>query len=303
MLNRRPGFHWLYDWKDPHTANLFEVKSVIFSGRTKYQEVIIAELCSFGLTLILDGKVQSSMRDEFIYHELLVHPAMLLHPEPRKVLLIGGGEGAALREILKHPVEKVVMVDIDGEVVDICKKYMREMHQGSFDDPRAELIIDDGRKFLAERGDSWDVIIVDITDPIEGGPSRLLYTKEFYEIAHKRLGPDGVFVTQSTSMYMHPETFATIYRTIKEEFRYARATEAFVPSYAANWSFVIASDSMDPAEISAELAVKRCEKRGVSGFKFFRPERYPAYFWIPPFMEEYVKRAQVARDDSPAYVY
>lgn len=303
MSDKKPGFYWVAEWQSPHTINFFEIKRLIFSGKTKYQEVMVAELYDFGLTLILDGKVQSSILDEFIYHELLVHPALLAHPDPKKVLLIGGGEGATLREILRHPVEKVVMVDIDEEVVEICKKYMKEMHQGSFDDPRAELVIEDGRKFLKEREDIWDVIIVDVTDPIEGGPSKLLYTKEFYEIVHRRLSPEGVFVTQSSGMYVYPDTFATIYRTIKEEFKYVRATEAFVPVYMANWSFVIASDSVDPAEISGEVAKKRGEERGLSGLKFFKPERYPAYFWLPPFIEEYVKKAQVAHDDSPVYIY
>ena len=303
MSDEKPGFHWVAEWQSPHTMNFFEIKKLIFSGRTKYQEVIVAELYDFGLTLILDGKVQSSIIDEFIYHELLVHPAMLAHPNPRKVLLIGGGEGATLREILRHPVEKAVMVDIDDEVVEICRKHMKEIHQGSFDDPRAELVIEDGRKFLKEREDVWDVIIVDVTDPIEGGPSKLLYTKEFYEIVHGKLSKDGVFVTQSSGMYTYPATFATIYRTIKEEFKYARATEAFVPVYMANWSFVVASDSVDPLEVSVGVAKKRAEERGLSALKFFKPERYPAYFWLPPFIEEYVKKAEVAHDDSPVYIY
>lgn len=303
MSGERPGFRWVAEWQSPHTVNFFEIKKLIFSGRTKYQEVMVVELYDFGLALILDGKVQSSIFDEFIYHELLVHPAMLAHPNPKKVLLIGGGEGATLREVLKHPVEKVVMVDVDEEVVEICKKYMREMHQGSFDDPRVKLIIEDGRRFLKEGKEMWDVIIIDVTDPIEGGPSKLLYTKEFYEIASERLDPKGVLVTQSSGMYIFPETFATIYRTIKEVFKYARATEAYVPVYMANWSFVIASDFIDPKGISAELAEKRAQERGLKGLKFFEPKRYPAYFWIPPFIEEYVKKAKIAHDDSPVIKY
>jgi spermidine synthase len=285
-------------------ASMLGIKKVFYSGRTKYQEVVIAELHDFGLALILDGKVQSSQYDEFIYHEMLVHPALISHPNPQEVLLIGGAEGATLREILRHStVRRAVMVDIDEEVVKICKEHLRVMHQGSFDDPRISLVIGDGREYLKENEGGWDVIVMDVTDPIEGGPSKYLYTKEFYRIAYEKLNEDGVLVTQATSMFQNLNTFSVIYRTLGSVFPHVRATSAFVPVYTANWAFVIASKALDPM-ISSDLAVKRVKERGVEGLKYYDPERHPYYFHLPPFVLEHIeKEERIALDESPVYIY
>ena len=146
----------------------------------------------------MDGKTQSTERDEHIYHESLVHPAMLSHPNPRTVFIGGGGEGGTLREALSHrSVERAVMIDLDREVVELCRTYLPRHHQGSFDDPRVELLHQDAREYLANSRETFDVMVMDLVDPLEGGTAYLLYTTEYYDIIKARLGPQGVMVTQS----------------------------------------------------------------------------------------------------------
>jgi len=159
---------------------VYLVNEVIYIGKTKYQKVEILDVAYYGKTLFLDEKIQSSAFDEFIFHEAITHPALITHPNPKKVLIIGGGEGATLREVLKHStVEGAWMVDIDGELVTLCKKYMPEWSSGAFGDKRATLIIQDARKFVMEREENFDVVISDLTEPLEGGPSLYLFTKSF----------------------------------------------------------------------------------------------------------------------------
>ncbi|WP_243671364.1 hypothetical protein [Vulcanisaeta sp. JCM 16161] len=174
---------WFIEFNTPFSYHVRGIRRVLYSGVTKYQRIAIVEFEDLGKALVLDGKIQSSLYDEFVYHESLVHPAMITHPHPRKVLILGGGEGATAREVLKHRgVEEVIMVDIDDEVIRLVKEYLPEMSQGAFDNPKLKLILQDGRKFLEESRDRYDVIVLDLTDPLEGGPSYLLYTIEFYSI-------------------------------------------------------------------------------------------------------------------------
>ncbi|MCX8204569.1 MAG: spermidine synthase, partial [Candidatus Nezhaarchaeota archaeon] len=177
------SFTYFVEHQTPNTSVVHKVKRVLYTGDTQFQHVDIIETYDFGTCLVLDGKVQSSTFDEWIYHEALVHPAMFTHPNPCRVAIIGGGEGATAREVLKHRcVEEVVMVDIDREVVELAKSRLSLIHQGSFEDHRLKLLFMDGRRFLEETQQRFDVIIIDVTDPLAGGPSYLLYTREFYDV-------------------------------------------------------------------------------------------------------------------------
>ncbi|KAJ8766247.1 hypothetical protein K2173_022306 [Erythroxylum novogranatense] len=237
-------------------ANLrwcFSLNSILHTGSTPYQEIALLDTKPFGKALIIDGKLQSAEIDEFIYHECLVHPALLHHPDPKTVFIMGGGEGSTAREILRHKtVEKVVMCDIDEEVVEFCKAYLL-VNSEAFSHPRLEVIINDARIELENREESYDVIIGDLADPIEGGPCYKLYTKSFYESHVKpRLNQDGVFVTQAgpAGIFSHTEVFSCIYNTLKQVFKYVVAYSAHIPSYADTWGWVMASDS--PISLSAD---------------------------------------------------
>lgn len=264
------GF-WILEMQDVGLGIIHKVKRVLYNGRTKYQRVEIAEVEQFGKCLFLDGKLQSSIRDEFIYHETLVHPAMLTHPNPKDVLIIGGGEGATLREVLKHKcVKRVVMVDIDEKVVEVVRRYMGELSQGSFEDPRAELVIGDGRSYLKEHG-GFDVVIVDVTDPVASGPSYLLYTREFYELIKEGLKEDGLMVTQATTPILSNRCHHSILRTVGEVFSLMMPYYSFVWSYGAVWGFALGSKRHDPTAMSEDKLRRRVRERGLK-LRFYSPK-------------------------------
>ena len=305
MTRWKPGHRWVVEWHSPESGMVAVVDEVLYSGRTKYQEVDVLRNGDYGKVLMLDGKMQSSLSDEFIYHEMLVHPALITHGNPRDVLIIGGGEGATLREVLRYrSVRRAVMVDIDGEVVEICRKYLPEMSQGSFEDPRAVLIVDDGRKFLAETQETFDAVIVDATDPTEGGPSRLLYTLEFYALVKSRLREGGVVATQGTSTFYNADTFARVVNTMRQVFPHVRGYQAAVPSYISDWGFVVGSLGRDPASLTPQEAEARARELGLPELKYYEPSRHPYYFWLPPYVRRRVEEEKgVSRDEEPVKVY
>ncbi|MCI0823092.1 MAG: fused MFS/spermidine synthase, partial [Chloroflexi bacterium] len=197
-MDNPPDGNWHYELITPDLLQAENIDRVLYEGQTAYQHVRIHDAACFGRTLVLDDKTQSTEVDEFVYHEALVQPCMIAHPGPRVVFVAGGGEGATIREVLRHrSVEKVVMVDIDREVVEVCKKYLPNHHQGSFDDPRLELIHDDALKYLEETPQRFDVAIIDVPDPLEAGPAYLLFTQEFYRLLQSRLTERGLMVAQS----------------------------------------------------------------------------------------------------------
>ncbi|MCD6511398.1 MAG: polyamine aminopropyltransferase [Thaumarchaeota archaeon] len=292
---------WILEMQDVGLAIIHKVKRIIYNGRTKYQRVEIAELEHFGKCLFLDGKLQSSERDEFVYHETLVHPAMLTHPEPKDVLVIGGGEGATIREVLKHEcVERVVMVDIDEEVIKLVKEHMPEMSQGSFEDPRVELVIGDGRDYLKHHG-GFDVVIVDVTDPVSGGPSYLLYTREFYTLVKDGLREGGLMVTQATTPILSNRCHHSILRTVGEVFPLLRPCYAFVWSYGTVWGFALASKGPDPLAIGEEELKRRVEERGLK-FRFYSPKIHGLLFSLSELYAKGYESAEPITDERPVFM-
>ncbi len=288
----------------PSMRFAYRVRRPIFSGRTRFQKVDIVELEVFGKTVFLDEKIQSAAVDEYIYHESLVHPALVAHPAPRRVFVAGGGEGATLREILRHnTVERAVMVDIDGEFVDLCRVHLPEWHQGAFDDPRVEVIHDDARKYLFDTEEVYDVVISDLTEPLEEGPSQLLFTREFYAGVQERLAPDGMLVVQSASADpVYADFVASIARTLEELFPVVRVYWAFVFSFQMPWSFVVASRRVDPALLVEKEVEVRLRERGVKGLRYYSPELHPAMFRLPAYLRDLLRNGRVLTDRNP-YVY
>ena len=242
---------WLYDEVSPDLAQLHRIKKVIYSGRTEFQSIEIVDTRSFGICLVLDGKIQSSERDEFIYHEALVHPAMISHKCPKTVFIAGAGEGATLREVLAHKtVKRVVMVDIDRQVIDICRRFLSLFHQGSFADSRLELHFTDARRYLQDTNEIFDVVIIDLVEPLEEGPACLLYTQEFYQVVKDRLNPEGIMSVQSgASGWTNLQNFTAIINTLKSVFAIVCPYQAYVPSFVDLWGFATASQRMDPTKL------------------------------------------------------
>lgn len=227
----------------------YTVSRVLTWKRTRYQDLAIIDTPSLGRALLLDGNWQSCTTDEFLYHEPLVHPAMLLHGSARKVAVLGGGEGATIREVLKwSSVERVVMVDLDGEVVDACKQHLPEMHCGAFDDPRVELILGNALDWLDSNEERFDVVISDLSEPLEEGPSFRLFTQEYFRRVRSVLEPDGFFALQAGSVApTEIQLFARVACTVGSVFGQVKPYSSAIPSFATPWGFIVASNSsIDP---------------------------------------------------------
>jgi len=296
---------WFVESVYPDLAVMLRVQKVFYSGETAYQKVEVLESEVFGRSLVLDGKTQSTEKDEFVYHESLVHPAMLCHPNPKSVFIGGGGEGGTLREVLAHnTVEQATMLDLDREVVELCRRYLPNHHQGSFDDPRTNLQHRDARAFLEEPGDGFDVIILDLVDPLEGGTAYLLYTDEFYRIAKARLNPGGILVTQSgpAGLLSYEECFTTIYNTLGNVFGHTAAAQVHVPAFETLWGFTLASDSpllQTPEESIDGLLSARVKKE----LKHYDAETHRGMFALPKHLRNgFRSETRINRDATPVFM-
>jgi len=273
---------WLEETLQDDLKWCFSVKSILHTGKSKFQDVELVETGPFGKVLLLDGKLQSAESDEKVYHECLVQLAMLHHPSPKQVYICGGGEGATLREVLRNKVvEKCVMVDIDQVVVDFCKAHLTD-NTDAFNDKRTDLIVDDARAILEKAPDaSFDIIVGDLADPVYGGPCYQLYTQEFYEnVVKRKLKPDGIFVTQSgpCGHSSHTEVYTTIHNTLRTVFAKVVPYAAHVPSFADTWGWQLCftegalaaakANGGDPLLTQDKLDALIAERFGPDGLSF-----------------------------------
>jgi spermidine synthase len=257
---------WFQEFHTPWDLYGHGVTHVLAHCQTPFQEAYIVETGAYGKGLILDGHWQSTVGDEFLYHEPLVHTPCVLHGSPRRVLILGGGEGATLREVLRwRTVETVVMVDIDGAVVDLCQTHLAEMHQHSWDDRRVQLVIADAQDYLAElrrTQQTWDVIISDLTDPVVDGPAAPLFTQEHFQQIAQALNPGGFYMMQGGSL--NPPELAMhtqIVKTVATAFAAVQTCFCYAPTYGVALGLILASQSPwnacpNPATIDALLATQ-----------------------------------------------
>jgi spermidine synthase len=296
---------WFQEYLTPGLLQSVAVRETVFSGKTIFQKVEVLDTLSFGRCLILDGKTQSSESDEFIYHEALVHPALVTHPNPVTVFIAGGGEGATLREVLAHnTVKRAVMVDLDREVVEICQRFLPNHHRGAFDDPRVELHFRDARQYLETTSDTYDVIIIDLPDPQEGGPAPLLYTQSFYNVLRQRLNPEGMVAVQSEPcMAGNLEAFTAISNTLKSVFPRVYPYHAMVPSFSFDWGFNLASLGPNPLGLTAQEVDRRLEERGCTSLRSYDGEAQRGLFTLPKHVREALKHeTRVITEDDPLVV-
>jgi len=282
-----PPTKWYYEYITPDLFLSSHLSRIVFSGKTKYQQIEIIDTVPFGRTLVLDGRTQSSEADDFIYHEALVHPGMIVHNNPESVFIAGGGEGSTLREVLAHvSVGNVTMVDLDEEVVELCKKYLPNHHRGSFEDARLTLIFEDAHQYLVHNKNRYDVIIIDIPDPLEGGPAYLLYTQEFYSIVKSRLKPGGLLLVQSgpAGPLDYSEVFTAINKTLKSVFLSTKPYHVYMPSFGLVWGFVIAGEALP--QIGMEEIDSRIQDRISSDLKFYDGITHSNIFSLPKYLRE-----------------
>lgn len=248
--------------------------------KTELQDLIIFDNAYFGRVMALDGVVQLTEADEPIYHEMMTHVPLLTHGNATSVLVIGGGDGGSLREVLKHPgVKRLVLVEIDPSVIELCKKYLPGLSKGAFEDPRVEVIIQDASEYVKEKGELFDVIICDSTDPI--GPGQVLFTQEFYGGCKSRLKERGIFVNQNGVPFFQKEELEMTMENRSPHFKNVSFYVAPVPTYAGGFmAFGWASDT--DYHLSEEVLKKRFESLGISTF-YYTPQIHRACFALPNF--------------------
>jgi spermidine synthase len=295
-MKRRPLFlkNWFIDRDSAYRFVYNKFKKHVCSQTTQFQQVDIIDTQNLGRVVILDKKVQSAELDEFIYHEALVHPAMITHPNPKSILILGGGEGATLREVLKHEtVQKVVMVDIDQEFVDLCKRYLRKWHRGSFKNKKVEILFQDAFDYMRKTECMFDIIIADISDPIDEGPALKIYTKEFYSLVKKVLSPRGIFVTHATEVHyaMYKKTAENIVRIIRNIFPIAKLYFEYIPSFICLWGFAIASAKYNPKTISSSTIENRLQRRKVKDLLYYNALVHKRMFTLPGCLKKFLNIA------------
>lgn len=273
-------------YTEEHTENVrfsIKVKNLLYTGQSPYQKIDVFDSEEFGKFLTLDGLMMLTEKDEFIYHDMIVHVPMAVNPNIKRVLVIGGGDGGTVRELTRYEtIESIHMVEIDKQVVDVCREYLPQT-AGKLDDPRVELFFEDGLKFIRSHVDEYDLIIVDSTDPF--GPGEGLFTREFYGNCYKALKEDGIMVNQHESPYYtyYINSMKRSHKRIKEFFPIAKVYQAHIPTYPSGyWLFGFASKKYDPIK---DLKEEEWNKLGLKT-KYYNTELHRGAFAIPNYVKE-----------------
>ncbi len=262
---------WLSEYLSPWDIYVHGISRVLVNKQTPYQQMSVVETENYGNALVLDGKWQSSIADEFLYHEPLIHPAMFYHGEPKNVLILGAGEGATAREVLRwESVEQIVTVDLDGEVVEACRQYLPEMHAGAFDHPKVKLIIGNALEYLDNTTQKWDIVVFDLSDAIAEGPSFQLFTKECFARIRRILKPEGFMMMQAGSLLLSQlHLHARLINTVNAVFPHVQPYSSFIPSFGEPWGFAIASAREIDTQIDPDKVDYILETKTTGGFKMF----------------------------------
>lgn len=272
---------WIKEAQIEDAAMIYKVNETLVRKQTEYQDLAIVESDRFGRMLLLDGIVQTTIADEYVYHEMISHIPLFTHPNPEKVLVVGGGDGGAIREVLKHPsVKKAVLCEIDRCVVEECIRFMPEI-SCELENPRCEVFIGDGIKYVHEHKNEFDVIIVDSTDPF--GAAEGLFGGSFYKEISECLTKDGIFVAQTETPFYLPEVVKKVFRDAKEVFPVTKLFMAAIPTYPGGyWSFTIGSKMHDPEEASIPDEL---------GFdtRYYTKKLHKACFALPKYVEDLIK--------------
>ncbi|HSE94361.1 MAG TPA: fused MFS/spermidine synthase [Methylomirabilota bacterium] len=299
------SYKWFFETTTPVEGHFHAITRTILALQTKFQQMEILETAHYGKCLVLDGRMQSSAADEFVYHEALVHPGLILPDRPQTALVIGGGEGATLREVLRwRSIRKAVMVDIDDAVVEACREHLPEMHQGAFTDPRTELRHEDARGYLETTRERFDVIIHDLTEPLEAGPACLLFTREFFRLVSDRLTDQGVLTMQAGMTKVGElDFYCAMGRTLREVFPVVAPYQVFMSCFGTPWGFMAAAKAGDPRALAPE-AVDRRLAAGVTGeLGFYDGLAHQHLFSLPKHLRGALGRpGRVVTDAEPLLV-
>lgn len=267
----------------------FRIEKMLHEVRTEHQHLVIFQNPRMGRVMALDGVIQTTEADEFIYHEMLTHVPLLAHGAAKRVLIIGGGDGGMLREVSKHHgVEHITMVEIDATVVDMCKQYLPDHSKGAFDDPRLNLVIDDGMRFVATTEEKFDVIISDSTDPI--GPGEVLFSENFYEACRRCLNDDGILVTQNGTPFMQLGEVKTTAGRLRGLFPDWHFYQAAVPTYiGGSMTFAWGATNAAYRKVPLETLRQRFHGSGIVT-RYYNPEIHLGAFALPQYVLQAVNK-------------
>ncbi|GAA5236787.1 polyamine aminopropyltransferase [Verticiella sediminum] len=275
----------LREWSTPNSVFGTRPQKQLEARQTEFQRVDVYDTPDFGRLFRLDGRFMTSERDEFIYHECMVHPAALAHAAPRRALVLGGGDGGSSEELLKHPgMERVVMAELDPAVIEIAKAYLQRVHRGVFDDPRLEVKVGDGFAFVRDTDETFDLIVLDLTDP--DTPAEQLYTADFFRMCQRILAPGGALSLHIGSPVYGEANVRRLAGALREVFTHVRPMTAFVPLYGSLWAMAVASDALDPAALDGEQVDARLRERGIDDLAYYDGTAHPGLFALP----RYVRR-------------
>lgn len=242
-----------------------------------YQRIEVWDTPQLGRLFTLDGRPMTATGDEFIYHECMVHPAALAHPAPKAALVLGGGDGGAARQLLKHPgIERIVVAELDAEVVRLIRKHLPEVHGGAFDDPRVELVIGDAADYVVGAVAQFDLVVFDLTPP--DSPAAGLYTPDFYMQLKRVMSPTSTLSLHLGSPYFHPERVAGLLDDLRDTFAIVRTMSTFIPLYGSLWMMATASDTLDPAALTVEALAERLASRRIGALKHYDPALHAGLF-------------------------
>ncbi|MNW43355.1 Spermidine synthase [compost metagenome] len=272
---------WFTEKQTPVFGITAKIRETLIAEKTDFQDLSMLDTEEFGRMLVLDGMVMTTVKDEFVYHEMVAHPALFTHPNPKHVLVVGGGDGGVIREVVKHPgVEKAVLVDIDGKVIEYSKKYLPEI-ACELDNPRVEVQVNDGYMHIIQSKNKYDVIMVDSTEPV--GPAAPLFERGFYQGIYEALKADGIFVAQTDNPWFKADLIQKVNKDVKEIFPIVRVYGANIPTYPSGlWTFTMGSKTYDPLEVD-ETKIPEINT------KYYTPRLHKAAFVLPRFVEDLVK--------------
>jgi len=275
----------IFEWLNTGAGYGITTKKQLASFQSPYQRVEVFDTHPFGKAFRLDGRLMTSVGDEFFYHECMTHPALLSHPNPQSVLIIGGGDGGSAEEILKHPsVQRVVMAELDPAVIDISREHLQEIHQGSLDDPRLTIHIGDGFEFVKNCTEQFDLIVLDLTDP--DTPAFALYSEAFFRMCQGLLNHGGLMTMHLGSPVYQPETVRKNATHLRKVFKQVHPMSLFIPLYGSLWCLAIASDTVNPRTVSADALTARLMDRRIGTLKYYNAPLHAALFTLPTFVQE-----------------
>jgi spermidine synthase len=288
-------WQWYVEEFSPAEQHHHAIDRVFYSGRSDFQQIAVIGSPVFGKMLVLDGDTQSSQTDERIYHEALVHPALAGAADRREVLILGGGEGATLREVLRCPsVARATMVDIDAAVIDLSKKYLPEWSGGAFEDARAEVVVGDALAYMRNNERHFGAIISDLTEPLEDSPSNPLFNAEVFGLIKSRLSDGGVYVLQASTAGVHNASLhCKMARTLRRHYAHVASFYTHVPAFDTDWAFLACSDRVDLAHLDRAAIGEHCASLSGESF-FYDAETHRRLFSLPL----YLRRMLAAGGDT-----